>query len=250
MSPFFATTPLLLANAWDVPSALAAEQAGYQAIGTSSAAIAAMLGYADGEQMPFEELLLVVRRIRASTTLPLSVDIEAGYGADNAHVVANVARLAALGVAGINIEDSRIADGRRELLPAAQLAERLAALRSAFPQLCLNARTDTFLLGRPNALQESKVRGRQYAAAGADGLFVPCMTAPGDIGELARTVPLALNIMCMPQLPDFASLAQVGVRRISMGNFVHAAATEQLRRMLDAIRSQQSFTPLFADETH
>lgn len=250
MSPFFSPTPLLLANAWDVPSAIAAREAGYHAIGTSSAAIAAMLGYDDGEQMPFEEMLLIVRRIRASSALPLSVDIEAGYGADTAQVVANVARLVELGVAGINIEDSRSVAGRRELLPAGELAGRLAALRGAFPGLFLNARTDAYLLARADALPETIARGRQYAAAGADGLFAPCMTAPGDIREVAGTIPCALNVLCMPGLPDFATLAQLGVRRISMGNFVHGAATARLQEVLCAIRSQHSFAPLFSDEIH
>lgn len=250
MSPFFASAPLLLANAWDAPSAIAAEQAGYQAIGTSSAAIATMLGYADGEQIPFEEMLLVVRRIRASSALPLSVDIEAGYGGTNAAIVANVARLAELGVAGINIEDSRVSGGQRTLLPAELLAERLAALRTAFPGLFLNARTDTYLLGQEDALRHTIARGRLYAAAGADGLFVPGITAPGEIREVAGTIPCALNVMCMPALPDFATLAQLGVRRISMGNFVHGAAMRQLRATLDTIRSQQSFATLFADEIH
>lgn len=250
MSPFFSPAPLLLANAWDAPSAKAAEDAGYHAIGTSSAAIAAMLGYEDGEQMPFEDLLFVVRRIRAATALPLSVDIEAGYADSSAGVVANVARLAELGVAGINIEDSRVVAGKRELLPSAQLADRLGALRAAFPGLFLNARTDTFLLGRPGALQDTIARGRIYTAAGADGLFVPCITAPGDIREVTATMTCAVNVMCMPQLPDFATLAQLGVRRISMGNFVHGAVTRDLRARLDAVRSQQTFASLFADEIH
>lgn len=250
MSPFSAPAPLLLANAWDAPSASAAEQAGYQAIGTSSAAIAAMLGYADGEQIPFEEMLLVVRRIRASSALPLSVDIEAGYGDSNAAIVANVARLAELGVAGINIEDSRVSGGQRVLLPAELLAERLAALRTAFPGLFLNARTDTYLLGLEDALRQTTARGHLYAAAGADGLFAPGITAPAEIGEVAGTIPCALNVMCMPGLPDFATLAQLGVRRISMGNFVHGAALRQLRATLDTIRSQQSFASLFSDEIH
>lgn len=250
MSPFFSPAPLLLANAWDAPSAQAAEAAGYRAIGTSSAAIAAMLGYQDGEQIPFDELLLIVRRIRASTALPLSVDIEAGYGAGNAAVVANIARLAELGVAGINIEDSRVIGGRRELLPVQHLAGLLRALRPSFPDLFLNARTDTFLLGRPAALEETIARGQAYAAAGADGLFVPGIVAADNIRKVTGTMDCAVNVMCMPGLPDFAALAQLGVRRISMGNFVHGAMARQMQAMLESIRNQQSFSPLFADEIH
>jgi 2-methylisocitrate lyase-like PEP mutase family enzyme len=250
MSPFHSPAPLLLANAWDAPSAKAAESAGYRAIGTSSAAIAAMLGYDDGEQIPFEELLFVVGRIRASTALPLSVDIEAGYGADSAAIAANVARLAALGVDGINIEDSRVCDGQRQLLPAAQLAQTLRSLRAAFPRLFLNARTDTFLLSHPDALQETIARGGMYRAAGSDGLFVPGITAPDDIRALTGTIDAAVNVMCMPGLPDFATLAGLGVRRISMGNFVHGAVTRKLRAQLDTVQSQQSFACLFTDEIH
>ncbi|SFG73945.1 2-Methylisocitrate lyase, PEP mutase family [Duganella sp. CF458] len=250
MSPFFSPAPLLLANAWDASSAQAAEAAGYHAIGTSSAAIAAMLGYQGGEQMPFDELLFMVRRIRASTALPLSVDIEAGYGDSNDAVDANVARLAELGVAGINIEDSRVVGGRRELLPPEHLAELLRALRPAFPHLFLNARTDTFLLGRSAALDETIARGQAYLEAGADGLFVPGITAAADIHEVAGTIACAVNVMCMPGLPDFATLAQLGVRRISMGNFVHDAAARQVRAVLATIRHQQSFASLFDDEIH
>lgn len=250
MSPFFSPAPLLLANAWDAPSAQGAEAAGYAAIGTSSAAIAAMLGYDDGESMPFDDLLFVVRRIRASTTLPLSVDIEAGYGADCAAVLANVQRLAALGIDGINIEDSRVSGGQRALLPPDFLAQRLAALRAALPGLFLNARTDTFLLGGADALQETIARGRMYAAAGAHGLFVPCISAPDDIHAITGTMDCAVNVMCMPDLPDFTTLAKLGVRRISMGNFMHGALTRQLQALLAAVRGQQTFAPLFADEIH
>jgi 2-methylisocitrate lyase-like PEP mutase family enzyme len=250
MSPFFSPAPLLLANAWDAPSALAAEAAGYQAIGTSSAAIAAMLGYQEGEQTPFDEMLFMVRRIRASTRLALSVDIEAGYGDSIDAVMTNIARLADLGIAGINIEDSRITGGRRKLMPPEQLAELLRTVRPAFPHLFLNARTDTFLLGCTGALEEAIARGRLYTAAGADGLLVPGLIAPADIREVTGTIDCAVNVMCMPGLPDFATLAKLGVRRISMGNFVHGATERKMQAMLGTIRNQQSFASLFADEIH
>ncbi|STW81467.1 carboxyvinyl-carboxyphosphonate phosphorylmutase [Klebsiella pneumoniae] len=97
--------PLLLANVWDASSAQAAQQAGYQALGSSSAAIAAMLGYEDGEEMSFDELFYVVSRIKTVSELPLSVDLEAGYGATTSHIIDNIRRLAHLGVSGINLED-------------------------------------------------------------------------------------------------------------------------------------------------
>ncbi|UGQ47479.1 isocitrate lyase/PEP mutase family protein [Massilia endophytica] len=243
-----ADAPLLIANAWDVPSALAAQAAGYAAIATSSAAIAGMLGYEDGEGTSFDELLFIVRRIRASTTLPLSVDIEGGYADDADSVAANAQRLQELGIVGINIEDSRVVDGKRQLLPPEHLAGLIAAIRSACPELFINARTDPFLLGVPDALQETLSRGRQYIGHGADGIFAPCITEAADIREVAGSLARPVNVLAMPRLPDFATLAALGVKRISMGNAVHGELKQELRRRLDAIRSRQSFAALFSHE--
>jgi 2-methylisocitrate lyase-like PEP mutase family enzyme len=237
-----AAQPLLIANAWDVPSARAAEEAGYTAIGTSSAAIAAMLGYADGEGMPFSDLLRMVERIRATTTLPLSVDIEAGYG----DAAGNAARLADLGVAGINIEDSVVADGKRTLVPPQQLADQISAVRAAAPGLFINARTDPFLIGLGDALQQTIARGHLYVKHGADGVFAPCITATEDIRELTGAIAKPVNVMCMPALPDFATLASLGVKRISMGNFVHGRLQLMLKEALARIRAEQSFASVFA----
>ncbi|QNM98408.1 isocitrate lyase/PEP mutase family protein [Chitinimonas koreensis] len=247
-------TPLLIANVWDAASARAAEQAGYAALGTSSAAIAAMLGYADGEGLSFAELKQLVVRLRAASALPLSVDMEAGYGEEPAQVVANLAELAGLGVVGVNLEDSVVRQSRRSLVAAEAFAARLAAIRTGLADagvpLFLNVRTDPFLLGQDGALQDTVARGRLYAAHGADGLFVPCVTAPADIAAIVAAVPLPLNVMCMPALPPFEELARLGVKRISMGNFVHARLQQHLQRMLQDIRDGQSFQPVFADADH
>lgn len=105
--------PLLIANVWDAPSAVAAHKAGYQVLGTSSAAIASTLGYEDGQGMPFDELFYMVTRIQAVSNLPVSVDMEAGYGDSVEEIVANFRRLAETGVAGVNLEDSRVINGVR-----------------------------------------------------------------------------------------------------------------------------------------
>lgn len=242
--------PLLIANVWDASSALAAEQAGYRALGTSSAAIAAMLGYEDGEGMRFDELLFIVTRIRAVTDLPLSVDLEAGYGSQTEDIINNVRRLEALGVVGINLEDSHVTDGVRQLDDAGEFAERLRQLSQACPGIFLNIRTDTFLLNTEDALQETLVRGKLYATSGANGFFVPCVTRSEDIAILARDVALPLNVMCMPDLADFTTLAALGVRRISMGNFVHGALLMQLKDLLNAVYTQRSFAKVFSHENH
>jgi 2-methylisocitrate lyase-like PEP mutase family enzyme len=247
-------TPLLVGNVWDVASARAAKQAGYQAIGTSSAAVASMLGYADGEGLGFAELRQLVARLTTACDLPLSVDMEAGYAHEPSQIVANLAALATLGVAGVNLEDSVVQQGERRLLSAESFAAKLTAIRKGLDaqgiEMFLNVRTDPFLLGREDAQMESSRRGRLYAAAGADGLFVPCVVRTEDIAALITAVPLPLNVMCMPQLPGFAHLAALGVKRISMGNFVHSWLQQQLSQMLQAIRSKQSFQPVFEHAGH
>lgn len=156
--------PLLIANVWDAASAVAAQKAGYQVLGTSSAAIASNLGYEDGQGMPFNELFYLVTRIRAVSNLPLSVDMEAGYGDSTEEITANLKRLAQIGVSGVNLEDSRVVNGVRQLDDASDFSRNLRAvcnvLRSENYNLFLNIRTDTYLLGHESALQETLLRVR------------------------------------------------------------------------------------------
>lgn len=247
------TTPLLIANVWDAASAVAARKAGYQATGTSSAAIAAMLGYEDGEALAFEELLYIVTRIKAVSNLPLSVDVEAGFGRTPAQIAAHLTSLARLGVAGINLEDSKVINGVRQLADAHEFASTLKAVRRALDEagycLFFNIRTDTYLLNHEQALQETLLRGRLYQAAGADGLFVPCLTSEQEMAVIAREIALPLNVMCMPGIAAFGKLKNAGVSRISMGNFVHSAMQSKLEALMLAIQSQQSFAGVFVDES-
>lgn len=246
--------PLLIANVWDAGSAIAAQQAGYLALGTSSAAIAAMLGYEDGEAMSFDELVFIVTRIRAVSNLPLSVDIEAGFGGTANEIADNLKRIARLGVVGVNLEDSRIINGVRQIDDAIAFASKLNEIRNMLNQenyrLFFNIRTDTFLLNLEQALQETLFRGRLYEGSGANGLFVPGITLENDIKTLSREIALPLNVMCMPDLPDFDRLEKLGVNRISMGNFVHAAMQSQVKKLMLTIHSQRSFAGVFGDESH
>ena len=156
--------PLIICNVWDVASAQAAEQSGFKVIGTSSAAIACMLGYADGEFMPFNELLYIVKRITACSKLPLTVDIEAGFS-DDAQTTANyIKALAEVGVVGINIEDSKVnkTNGERVLVNEKHFAQYLLAITTLLAKdnisLFINVRTDTFLLGVEDAIEETQKR--------------------------------------------------------------------------------------------
>ena len=215
--------PLLLANVWDASSAQAAQQAGYQALGSSSAAIAAMLGYEDGEEMSFDELFYVVSRIKTVSELPLSVDLEAGYGATTSHIIDNIRRLA----------------------DAERFAVKLQEITRACPGLFVNVRTDTFLLNVQDALVQTLYRGQLYAKHGACGFFVPCVTRAEDIIAIVHHVPLPLNVMCMPELADFSTLSTLGVKRISMGNFIYAATQARLKDLLCQVQTQHSFSGVF-----
>ncbi|WED28498.1 isocitrate lyase/phosphoenolpyruvate mutase family protein [Vibrio sp. DW001] len=241
-------TPLLLCNVWDVSSAKIAESLGYQAIGTSSAAIATHLGYNDGENMLFQDLYQVVSRISANTTLPLTVDIEAGYNRNPSEVYGYIQSLLDLGIVGINIEDS-IVEEERKLVDATEFAKLIVYLKDRLKEggrkFFINVRTDTFLLNVSEALLETEKRIKLYDEAGADGIFVPCVTKEMDIQTLVKKTKLPINVMCMPELPDFSKLKDLGVRRISMGNFLFDKIIKDLQANLSSIQNNQSFESVF-----
>ncbi|KDM93126.1 isocitrate lyase/PEP mutase family protein [Photobacterium galatheae] len=246
------TTPFIIGNVWDAASARCAQQAGYQALGTSSAAIASLLGYEDGEQIPFAELVFMVRRIAAVSKLPLSVDIEAGFSRNPEVIALHIQQLAALGVAGINIEDSRV-DADRTLVPAEEFAAILSAVKAILQhdqtEVFLNVRCDAFLLGLDNACAETVKRAQIYQMAGADGLFVPCLTQAEHIKAVVAASRLPVNVMAMPDLPYFEVLAGLGVKRISSGNFAHDVMHRHLLNQMVEMKQSGSCKSLFGSST-
>lgn len=239
---------VVLANVWDVPSAKAAALHA-KAIGTSSSAIASTLGYADGEEIPFSELLYMVGRIAQSTPLPLSVDLEAGYGSTVAQIVHHIRQLVDLGVQGINLEDSKVIEGKRHLQDATAFATLLTGIVQALKQeeieFFINVRIDTFILDVPELITTTKNRMMQYEAAGVDGIFLPCLTDPAVIKELVACTALPLNVMAMPALPNFKELQQLGVKRVSMGDFLFKKGQQNLQEATTTIFQDQSFTSIF-----
>lgn len=240
--------PLIICNVWDAASAIIAEKLGYQAIGTSSAAIAKSFGKTDGQIISFETLLMVVKQISEVTTLPLSVDIEAGYADTPKEIVENITKLAKLGVVGINIEDSQLINGRRSLVDKHDFFEKLsqvkALLNDANIEMFINVRSDTYIVDAETALPETIERISLYEGAGADGIFLPCLTAADDISKIVTHSALPINVMCMPELASFDQLQQLGVKRISMGNFVYDNLLAHLEKTLSSIKQQGSFEPL------
>ncbi|MBU2968430.1 isocitrate lyase/phosphoenolpyruvate mutase family protein [Pseudoalteromonas sp. C2R02] len=241
-------TPLLICNVWDANSAKTAQKLNFKAIGTSSAAIAQMLGYEDGEQMRFDELLFIVKRILASTTLPLTVDIESGYSRDPLVTAGFIKTLSELGVVGINIEDSLV-NKSRELINADAFADYLNAVTEQLAKdnvdIFINVRTDTFILGTDNVLEQTIERIKRYETANIDGVFVPCITNISDITAVIESTDLAINVMCMPELPNFEVLEQLNVNRISMGNFLFDSLAADLESKIIDVLEAKSFAPVF-----
>lgn len=222
--------PLALANAWDVASARLIEAAGAPAIGTTSAGVAWALGAPDGDALSRERAVDLIARIAAAVGVPVTADIEGGYGPDPAGVAETVTEVLGAGAVGANIED-----GTR---PPDELAARLTAARGAAEragaELFLNARVDTYLLGLgdpADRLAETVRRARRYADAGADGVFVPGVTDAPTIEALAAEVPVPLNVMAGPGTADVAALGALGVARVSLGPGVAQAAYATVRRV-------------------
>ncbi|MCF0051010.1 isocitrate lyase/phosphoenolpyruvate mutase family protein [Dyadobacter sp. LJ53] len=241
-------SPLLIGNIWDVQSAKVFEAAGYAAIGTSSQAVAVANGYEDGEKLPFETLLALAKRVVEVVKIPLTVDMEGGYDRKVKGITQNIDRLHDIGVVGINLEDT-VSGKSRDLLPAEKFGALLSEVTNFIAQnnlkIFVNVRTDGFLLGLPNALEETLKRIRIYEEASASGIFAPCITAKEDIKAIVNETKLPLNVMCMPNLPDFRTLGQLGVKRISIGPFLFNRIYSDAEKLADAIRSEQSFRPIF-----
>lgn len=221
---------LVLPNAWDAHSAVCFQKQGFPAVATSSAAVAQALGYNDGENMPFEEYLFVIRRILASIRIPLSVDLEMGYGSSAAEIAENIRKLIDLGVAGINIEDSTITGSQRTLKDARSFARTLDQIRNMLwsKELFINVRCDTYILDVDNRQEETRRRLHLYETSGADSIFIPCIAKEKDIRDAISNTHLPLNVMYIPGLPDLGTLSALGVRRLSMGPFFFSKAYEQI----------------------
>lgn len=213
--------PLVLPNAWDVASALAVERAGASAVATTSSGVAATLGYPDGEAIGADEMLAIVSCIAAAVKLPVTADLEAGYGLAADELVA---RMLEAGAVGLNLEDT-VRDGTEPRLePMEPQAERIAAVRAAATaagvRVVINARIDTFLRGsgKPTELlADALVRGRAYLAAGADCVYPITLDDAEDIGRFVADVGGPVNILLRPGSPSLADLTRLGVSRVSVG---------------------------------
>ncbi len=221
------TPPILvLPNVWDVGSALlVAALPGCRALATTSSGVAASLGYPDGERIPAEEMLAVVGRIAQAVDVPVTADLEAGYGDPAATARAAVAA----GVAGLNLED--------KAGPPEEHAERIRAVRAAVGKaLVINARTDVFLEGT-GGVDEAVERGNAYLAAGAECVFPIGVSERAAIAALSERIDGPVNILAGSATPPIAELASLGVARVTFGSGLtraaYGAAVRAARELLD-----------------
>ena len=236
--------PLLIANTWDAISSKAAEKAGFQVIGTSSHAIANILGYEDGENIPFEEMFFMVEKIAKSTSLLVSADFESGYSDDPQQVAKNVEKLVDAGILGINLEDGLTNGKDRSLGDISVLTDKIKAIKSHLQSkgkdIYINARIDTYTTKHPDAINETLKRIKAYETAGADGFFVPLINTDEDIKAVLETTQLPLNVFMKDGLKTYEEFAALGVHRVSYGNGIHAKITEATNKAFDDLINTKS----------
>jgi 2-methylisocitrate lyase-like PEP mutase family enzyme len=226
--------PLVLPNAWDAGSAKIIAAEGYPAIATTSAGIAFSCGVPDGEAISRADMLHATRRIAAAVSVPVTADVEAGYGTEPKNVAYTVMELLGAGVVGANFEDCREAEGGALFdleLATARIAAGRQAARDAGVPFVINGRTDAFqrIKDPDAAFAEAVKRLNAYRKAGADCLFAPFTADPGVIGRLVKAVDGPLNIILQPTI-TVADMAKLGVARISLGGHVARAAFAVARR--------------------
>lgn len=222
---------LVLPNAWDAGSARIFVEAGYPALATTSAGIAFSLGHPDGERISRDAMLAAVSRITSRVAVPVTADMEAGYGRTPDAVAETVRAVLDAGAVGMNLED-RI--GEEPLLDFTLAVERVRAARQAADEagvpVVINARTDAFsptMGGLPEAIR----RGNAFRTAGADSVFVPFVGDSGTIERLVNEIAAPLNILGAPNAPSLRELATLGVRRVTFGSAPMRATLGLVRRM-------------------
>lgn len=244
---------LALPNAWDAASACVFESVGFMAIGTSSAGIAFSRGYPDGARIPLAEMKEAVRRIVAVVNVPVTVDIEAGFGTTSKEVLNTVSEMLDVGAVGINLEDAPRA-GFNELRDCDEQANLIESIRAMANKvginLYINARTDVYWLkfGKPETrLNATIARLCAYRKAGATGVFVPGLTDSETISAIVNAVDCPLNILAAPGCTDIAGLTQLGVARLSLGSGPVRAIMGLARRIGEEFLNVGDFQTMFTN---
>jgi 2-methylisocitrate lyase-like PEP mutase family enzyme len=244
--------PLVLINAWDAASAAMVEHCGLPAIATSSAALANALGYADGQHLPWVQMLETVGRVCRAVKAPVTADIEAGFASDLKALETSIQQIIAAGAVGVNLEDALPGHiGRGPLYPLPEQVARIQAARRAADaekiHLVINARVDAYWqagVQSHEAMRNTLERGKAYLEAGCDCVFIPGLSNAEHIRTVIDHLRAPINILAGPGVPPIPELAKLGVKRVSYGSGPHRAAMGLLRRMADEARTSGTYKTL------
>jgi 2-methylisocitrate lyase-like PEP mutase family enzyme len=247
---------LLLPNGWDVASARIFEQAGVAAIATTSAGIAFTLGYPDGEKISRDEMLACVARIAAKVKIPVTADVEGGYGNRPEDAARTARAVIEAGAIGMNLEDGTD-DSQHPLADISLQLEKIKAVREVASALAihivLNARTDVYLaqVGKPEDRYAETIRRLSaFRDAGADSLFAPGIADLATIAQLVRDLRHPVNILAGPGLPSIAELQKVGVARVSLGSGPMRATLGLARRIAQEVLISGTYSSLEGAPSH
>lgn len=227
--------PVILFNIWDPGSAKTVETAGAKALATGSWPVAVAHGFPDGEKIPLELMLDNLKRIVNTVEVPVSADLEGGYGAAPEVVADTIVQAIEAGAVGFNFEDQIV--GGQGLYDIKEQELRIAAARKAVeqagPAVFINSRTDLFLKAKPEThdntmLDDAITRAKAYEQAGANGFFAPGLADETLIGRLCEATSLPVNIIALPHVPDTKTLSGLGVARISYGPVPYRRMTQWL----------------------
>ena len=229
---------LVLPNIWDQLGALLLESLEYPAVATASASVAWTHGYTDGEHVPFNEVLTRLKNIAGSVNLPVTADVESGYASTDIELEKNVAKLISTGIVGINFEDH---DKKTDSLFSLEVqCRRITVIRKVAEAmnvpLFINARTDVYL------------RGKAYVDAGADGLFPPAMKDKDELAKLVSALSCPVNVIAMPGIPDFRTLKQIGVRRVSLGPGFLKIAIKAMKQLALKLKNYEGLDEVINNE--
>ncbi|MGH7753870.1 MAG: isocitrate lyase/PEP mutase family protein [Gemmatimonadales bacterium] len=244
--------PLVLVNVWDAASARVVEEAGATAVATSSSAVSWSLGYRDGDHLPRGLALEALGRIVAVTSVPVTADVETGYGRSDEELRNTILAVLKAGAVGINLEDS----AGEPLTDTAEQARRIALVRHAADDagiaLFINARTDTYLSGKfpDTAYEETLRRSEAYLAAGANGVFVPGVVDLHVLHELSRHIAAPLNALAGLGAPSPLELHDAGVRRVSIGGNTAKAAYATVAKVAAEIMGDGNWSGLAGSRSH
>jgi len=247
---------ILLTNVWDVASARLIEEAGFPAIATTSAGIAFAQGFPDGQRIPAERMIAAFAQIASAVGVPVSADVEAGYGQRPEDAAWTARNVIEAGAVGMNFEDAT-GEADPPLTELSLQLERIRAIcetadRLGVP-LVLNARTDVYLaqVGEPNRRYDEAVRRlTAYRDAGADCVFVPAVRDAETIRRMVDDLKCPVNILGMPGAPSVAELIAIGVRRVSLGSGPMRSSLGLLRRLAAELKDAGTYQLMEGAPTH